>query len=71
MTSDQIIKELSIESSSDSFKAQMLSKIMAAADLRFARVVDEIMTDEERKEFERFSEGKDPEEISLLSQKME
>ena len=64
MTSDQIIKELGIENSSEAFKAQMISKIIATADLRFARVVDEIMTDEDHKEFERFSEGKNPEEIS-------
>ncbi len=64
MTSDQIFKKLGIENSSDEFKAKMLSKIMATADLRFARVVDEVMSDEERTEFEAFSEGKSPEEIA-------
>ena len=65
MTTDQMVKELGIQDSDDTFKAQMIGKIMATADLRFARVVDEIMTDKERQEFEQFSEGKDPEEISL------
>ena len=64
MTSEQIFKELGIENSDDEFKAQILSKIMGTADLRFARAVDDVMTDEERKEFENFSEGKGPEEIS-------
>ena len=64
MTSDTIFQELGVENSSDEFKADMLNKIMATVDLRFARVVDEIMSDEERDEFEKFSEGKNPEEIS-------
>lgn len=64
MTSEQIFKKLGIENSSDEFKAKMISKIMATADLRFARVVDDIMSDEDRAEFEAFSEGKSPEEIA-------
>lgn len=72
MTTDQIFQKLGIEESDEAFKAKILSKVMGTADLRFARVVDEIMTDEEREEFEAFSEGKEPQEIAKwVSEKYE
>lgn len=64
MTSDQIVKQLGIEGSDDTFKAQMVRKILETADLRFARVVDEVMTDEERQEFDEFAKDKDPQTIA-------
>lgn len=64
MTSDQIFKQLDIEDSDNTFKAQILSGIMATADLRFSRIVDDIMTDEERREFDDFSKGKQPQDIA-------
>jgi hypothetical protein len=64
MTTSQIIKELGIEQSDEAFKAKIISKIIATADLRFARTVDEIMTDEQHREFEEYSEGKDPQDIA-------
>ena len=64
MTSDQIFRELDIEQSDQSYKAEMLGTILSAADLKFARIVDEVMTDEEREGFEEFSNGKGPQEIA-------
>jgi len=64
MTAEQIVKELGIEDSSDTFKARVVTKILATADLRFARIVDEIMNDEERQEFQNFSKGKMPQEVN-------
>jgi len=64
MTTEQIIKQLDIEQSDEHFKAHMISTVMATADLRFARIVDDIMTVEERKEFEEFASGKEPQEIA-------
>lgn len=64
MTSNQIFEQLGVENSDDAFKARILDRITATADLRFARVVDDIMTEEERQEFAEFSEGKSPEVIA-------
>lgn len=64
MTSEQIFEQLGINDSSNEFKARILTKIMAMADLRFARVVDEVMTDEDRQEFEDFSKGREPRDIA-------
>lgn len=64
MTTDQIIKELQIETADDAFRAEILKNITATADLKFARVVDEVMDDAEREEFAAFSEGKEPQEIA-------
>ncbi len=72
MTTEQMISELGIESSDDTIKAQIISNILGAADLRFARVVDEVMTDEERREFEEFSVGKGPQDVAgWIGQKYE
>ncbi len=64
MTTNQIVRELGIQESDDAFKARIVSTVMATADLRFARVVDEIMTDEERQEFEEFAHGREPQDIA-------
>lgn len=64
MTTEQIFQTLNIQDASDEVKATILANITGAADLQFARVVDEVMTDEERQEFEQFSKGKGPKEIS-------
>ncbi len=64
MTTEQLIKELGIEGSNNRLKAQLISTIMATADLKFAGVVDGIMTEEEREEFGEFASGKEPEDIA-------
>lgn len=63
MTTERIIKELGIESSSDAFKARMVGKILATADLRFARMIDEAMTEEEHREFQMIAKSEGPKEI--------
>ena len=64
MTTDQIFETLGLQDASTETKARILANITGAADLQFARIVDEVMTDEERQEFESFVEGKGPAEIS-------
>lgn len=64
MTTEQIFETLGLQDAPIETKAKILANITSAADLQFARVVDEVMTDDERQEFESFAEGKGPAEIS-------
>jgi succinate dehydrogenase flavin-adding protein (antitoxin of CptAB toxin-antitoxin module) len=63
MTSDQIIKELGIEGSDKAFQSKMITGVLETANIRFARVVDEVMNDEERREFDEFAKDKDPQDV--------
>ena len=59
MTDEQIISELGFDVANEAVKQSLIENVRATVDIRAGAVVDEMLTDDQRAEFERLQAAGD------------
>lgn len=57
MTQDHIYEQLGLSSASDEAKQNIIENIVATTELRFADIIDDVLSEEQAEEFSRVVDG--------------